>query len=184
MTHPIRSSMHKGSIVGIALIVLAITVSDRLAKAQDVRVGFVNFAALLDNAPQSEAASQQIQQDFAKRDRDILAQQQELATREENLRRNAAIMSVEERTRQQGELRRLERELRRTQEEFREDLNLRRSEDLSALQKMMAEVIREMAREESYDLIITDGVIFAGENVDITDRILERLQARFEKPDS
>ncbi len=176
--------MRMVSILAIVFLLLAATASERFANAQNVRVGFVNFAALLDKAPQSEAASKQIQEDFAKRDRDLLAQQQELTTREENLRRNAAIMSAEERTRQQGELRRLERELRRTQEEFREDLNLRRSEDLSALQKMMAEVIREMAREENYDLIITDGVIFAGANVDITDRVLERLQTRFEKPDS
>ena len=36
-----------------------------------------------------------------------------------------------------------------------------------------------MARSEAYDLILTDGVVFAGERVDITDAVIERLMAEF-----
>ena len=34
---------------------------------------------------------------------------------------------------------------------------------------------------EEYDLIVSDGVIFAGKRVEITDKILERLRADFKK---
>ena len=42
-------------------------------------------------------------------------------------------------------------------------------------------MIQALAKSEKYDLIVSDGVIFAGERVDITDMILERLRADFKK---
>jgi len=45
----------------------------------------------------------------------------------------------------------------------------------------VTEVIQVLAKAEKYDLIISDGVIFAGERVDITDKILERLRGDFKK---
>ncbi|TFH40328.1 MAG: OmpH family outer membrane protein, partial [Lysobacterales bacterium] len=68
---------------------------------------------------------------------------------------------------------------RRAQDEFREDLNLRRSQELSKLQLKVTEIIQVLAKAEKYDLIVSDGVIFAGQRVDITDMILERLRADF-----
>ena len=99
---------------------------------------------------------------------------------EDELAKNAAVLSAGERERQESRVRQLKRELRRSQDEFREDLNLRRSQELSALQRQVAEVIQAMAKEEQYDLVITDGVIFAGEKVDITRRVIERLRSEFE----
>jgi outer membrane protein len=88
-------------------------------------------------------------------------------------------MSASERQRQEGEIRALKREIRRLQDEFREDLNLRRSQELSQLQRKVTEVIQSLAKAENYDLILTDGVIYAGERVDITDKIIARLNSEF-----
>ena len=153
------------------------------AHAQDFKVGFVNVAIVLDQAPQAAQARARIEREFAPRDREILEQQQELRTLEEKLVRDVAVLSAGERERQEAEIRQLKRELRRSEEEFREDLNLRRSQELSALQRMVTEVIQDMARGEGYDLIITDGVVFAGDKVNITRRVIERLKADFEESD-
>jgi len=90
-------------------------------------------------------------------------------------------LSDVERGRNENEIRAAKRELRRAQDEFREDLNLRRSQELSKLQQKVTEVIQVLAKAENYDLIVSDGVIFAGTRVDITDKILERLRADFKK---
>ena len=149
------------------------------AHAEDFKVGFVNVAIVLDQAPQAAQARARIEREFAPRDREILAQQQEIRALEDKLVKNAAVLSTSERERQEAELRQRKRELRRSEEEFREDLNLRRSQELSALQRMVTEVIQDMARGESYDLIITDGVVFAGDRVNITKRVIERLKSEF-----
>jgi outer membrane protein len=153
------------------------------AHAAEFKVGFVNVAIVLDQAPQAAQARARIEREFAPRDREILSQQQQIRTLEDKLVKNAAVLSGSERERQEADLRQLKRELRRSQEEFREDLNLRRSQELSALQRMVTEVIQNMARAEKYDLVITDGVVFAGDKVNITKRVIEHLNAEFEESD-
>ena len=153
------------------------------AHAADFKVGFVNVAIVLDQAPQAAEARARIEREFAPRDREILARQQQIRTLEDTLVKNAAVLSADQRERQEAELRQLKRDLRRSQEEFREDLNLRRSQELSALQRMVTEVIQDMARGESYDLIMTDGVVFAGDRVNITKRVIERLKSGFKESD-
>ena len=147
------------------------------------KVGFVNVAIVLDQAPQAAQARARIEREFAPRDREILSQQQQIRTLEDRLVKNAAVLSASERERQEAQLRQLKRELRRSQEEFREDLNLRRSQELSTLQRMVTEVIQDMARGEKYDLIMTDGVVFAGDKINITKRVIERLKSEFKESD-
>ena len=148
-----------------------------LPAAAQVKVGFVDVAKVLDQAPQAEAARERIEREFAPRDRELLAQQKEVRSLEDKLVKNAAVMSAAERQRQEADIRTLKRELRRSQEEFREDLNLRRSQELSKLQQKVGEVIQSMARSAKYDLIVTDGVVFASAKIDITDQVLKKLRA-------
>ena len=152
--------------------------SPAVAFAQ-VKVGFVNIPKVLDKAPQAESARTRIEKEFAPRDRDLLNRQKEVRSLEDRLVKNGAVMSASDRQRQEGEIRAMKREIRRLQDEFREDLNLRRSQELSKLQRKVTEVIQSLAKAEKYDLIVTDGVIYAGERVDITDKIIGRLNSEF-----
>ena len=159
--------------------VLAAGVFAAQAASAEVKVGFVNVAKVLELAPQAEAARNRIEKEFAPKDRELLEQQKDVRGLEDRLVKNAAVLSESERQRNENEIRATKRELRRAQDEFREDLNLRRSQELSKLQQKVTEVIQALAKAEQYDLIVSDGVIFAGSRVDITDKILERLRADF-----
>ena len=167
----------------VSLVPAGVILAAGMLFAQDasaeVKVGFVNVAKVLELAPQAEAARNRIEREFAPKDKELLQQQKEVRGLEDRLVKNAAVLSEAERQRQEGEIRASKRDLRRAQDEFREDLNLRRSQELSKLQQKVTEVIQALAKAENYDLIVSDGVIFAGQRVDITDMILERLRADF-----
>ena len=145
------------------------------ASAADIKVGFVDVSRVLDQSPQAEEARARIQDEFAPIDQELLRQQREVRSSEERLLRDGDVMANEERMKLEREILSRKRELRRSQEEFREDLNLRRNQELQKLQRQVVLAIRAMAKSESYDLVISDGVLFAGERVDITGRVLERL---------
>lgn len=168
------------SLVRVGLILAAGTLAAQAASAE-VKVGFVNVAKVLESAPQAEAARNRIEREFAPKDKEILQQQKDVRGLEDRLVKNAAVLSQAERQRQEAEIRASKRDLRRAQDEFRDDLNLRRSQELSKLQKKVTQVIQELAKAENYDLILSDGVIFAGKRVDITTVVLERLRADFKK---
>ena len=167
--------------LGWAGLVLTLGVFASPAVSAEVKIGFVNVAKVLELAPQAEAARNRIEREFAPKDRELLQQQKDVRSLEDRLVKNAAVLSDVERQRNEGEIRAAKRELRRAQDEFREDLNLRRSQELSKLQQKVTEVIQVLAKAEKYDLIVSDGVIFAGSRVDITDMVLERLRADFKK---
>ena len=141
-----------------------------------LKVGFVNVARVLDQAPQAKAADERLEKEFGPRDSEILAMKREVRDLADKLNKNSAVMSVTERQRQQSEITKMRREIRRLEDEFREDVNLRRNQELGKLQKLVVQTIQSLAKAEKFDLIISDGVIFAGKKVDITDKVINKLK--------
>jgi outer membrane protein len=43
------------------------------------------------------------------------------------------------------------------------------------------EVITDIAKKEKYDLIVSDGVVYANDRIDITAKIVDRLKQDFNK---
>ncbi|MFN7508870.1 MAG: OmpH family outer membrane protein, partial [Betaproteobacteria bacterium] len=79
-----------------------------------------------------------------------------------------------DRNRRQRELAELDRDLQRRQREFREDLNQRRNEELQGLLERAQRIVRQIAEQEKFDLIVQDAVFFSA-RVDITDKVLRAL---------
>ena len=149
------------------------------AAAAEIRIGVVNIAELLDEAPQAKSAMQHLQDEFAPRQREIVAQQQAMREKEETIQKDLAVMGETERRTAERELRDGQRELARRQNEYLEDLNLRRNEELARLQKSLLEEVQAYARTANFDLIVSD-VLYASDAVDITSQVLEGLEERFE----
>lgn len=145
--------------------------------AKEVKIGFVNVAQVLQEAPQAEAARKRLEQEFAPRDKRLVNQQKELEQLQEKLNRDAAVMSDAERGKLEREILSKQRDLKRAQDEFREDFNIRRNEELGKLQREIFEAIKALAKDEGYDLLLTDGVVHASDQVDVTEKVKQRLQA-------
>lgn len=148
--------------------------------AAEIKIGVVNVPRLFDESPQSSAANQAMQQEFAGQQRELQAQQKELRDLEEKLTRDAAVMSETERRDMERRFRDLQREMTRKQQQFAEDLNLRRNEELDRIQRLIQREIQAYAVEQNYDLVLTDsGVGYASTAVDITEDMLRRLERVF-----
>jgi outer membrane protein len=145
----------------------------------EVRVGVVNTVKLMEEAPQARDAQSKIEAEFAPREKKLVALQRDIRTQEEKLNRDGAVMSEAERTKLEREVLSLRRDLNRAQDEFRDDLNIRRNEALSKLQKVMYDATLALAKEQNYDLILGQGVVYASEKVDITPLVLKKLTADF-----
>lgn len=144
--------------------------------AAEMKIGYVNAARLLEEAPQAEAATQRLKKEFAPREESVVALKKELSQLEEQARRNADVMSEADRVKLERDIRDKQRELRRIQDEFREDLNLRRNDEIGKLQQLIKEIIESVAKQEQYDLVLYEGIAFASNKIDLTDKILERLR--------
>lgn len=146
----------------------------------ELKIGFVNVPRLLEESPQAQSAMQILQEEFAPRQREIVTQQEQITSFEESLRRDGPVMSDDERRSTERRLRDAQRELGRLQNEYVEDLNIRRNEALGELQRSLLQEVQDYARGSGYDLVVSDGVLFASQQLDITQEVLAGLQSRFQ----
>ncbi len=150
------------------------------AQAQTtLKVGVVSVPRLLADAPQAKAAMEALNEEFAPRQRTILAKEQEFKEKTERIQRDLQVMSEAERRNAEKDLREDQREIARLRSEFVEDQNLRRNEELGELQRTLLRQVDEFARAGNYDLIIGDGVLFANQAVNVTDEILAAMESNF-----
>ncbi len=160
-------------------VCLGAWLSTTVVVAAELKIGFVNAARVLEEAPQADAARTRLEKEFSPRDKKLVDTQKKVRKLEEKLTRDGAIMSETERRKLERDILSQQRELKRSQEEFREDLNIRRNEAFDTLRRRVFEVINDIAKAEKYDLVISDGVVYANERTDITGKVVEQLKKEF-----
>ena len=168
------------TLAAVAAIALVSTAS-LPAMSQELKIGVVNVNVLMAQAPQAQVAMDALQEEFAPRQRTILAKQKEFEDMTEKVQRDLAVMGETERRNAERELRDLQRDVQRMQEEFREDLNLRRNEELGNLQRSLLKEVQDYAESAGFDLIMGDGVLYASSAVNVTQMVLEAMQQNFEE---
>ncbi len=150
------------------------------AGAQELKIGVVNVPVLMERSPQTKAAMDALQEEFAPRQREFLAKQKEYEELTAKVQKDVAVMGETERRNAEKNLRDLQREVTRLQTEFREDLNLRQNEELGSLQRSLLMEVQNFAAQEGYDLVVGDGVLFASTAVNITEDVLRAVEANFQ----
>jgi outer membrane protein len=175
-------SAHKRSIVKgvVRSLILGSAAALVLAAAPawaELKIGYVNYSALTQQSPDAKVIANALSAEFGPRQREIVAMQQSLKTREDKLTKDGATMTDDQRAREDKDIRDGDRELQRKQTEFQDDLNSRRNEELSKLQKSLIEEVRTYAKGQNFDLVLADGVIYATNAIDITPQVLAMLTA-------
>ena len=144
--------------------------------AEDYKLGAVNAVRVLEQSPQAEKARSIIEKEFAPRDKQLVAKQKDLKALEDKLAKDGAIMSESERSNLERDIINKKRDLKREQDEFREDFNFRRNEEFAKIQKDILDAIQIVAKENNYDIVLSDGVLYASKKVDISGLVIEYLK--------
>jgi outer membrane protein len=149
-----------------------------LASAQaQAKIGFVNIGRVMQEAPQAQAASSALENEFAARKRDLQNMERDLKAKDDKLQKDGATMADADRRNQEKALRDGQREFARKQNEFMEDLNVRRNEVLGQLQRTVLQEVQGYAKTAGFDLIVADA-LFASPTIDVTAQVLSALQAK------
>jgi outer membrane protein len=146
--------------------------------AAELKIGFVDLAKLSENAPQIIAAQNKIDAEFSSREKELVELQRRVAKMEDDMNTNGAVLSESERSAKEREILGKRRELKRSQDEFRDDLNIRKNEMLRTVNVQIGNIIEAYAKSEKFDLILAQGVMYAGSKVDITDQVLKKLSEK------
>jgi len=148
-----------------------------LARAADYVIAVMDPTRVVEQSPQYETARQELQKKVSEREQELQVQQKQIEELRKKLERDAALMSEEEIQLLQNDIRNRDRKLKYAQEEFREDFALRQNELRTKLAQQVEEVVRELAKEQNIDLILSEGIVYASERIDISDKVVERLKS-------
>ncbi len=182
MLHMTKQDTRPGlKLTAVMAVILCITVSllstTVEAQVKPLRIGFVNVQRLLIESPQANTANKSLENEFAPRQRDLMAKQKAFKDRADKFQKDGAVMGADERRNTENDLRRDERELSRQVDELREDLNNRKNEELGKLRVDVLREIEGFAKQGGYDLIVSDA-LYVNPALDVTSQVLQALQGR------
>ena len=146
-----------------------------VAQDGNYRIGFVNTARVLKEAPQARQVEERLKAEFEPREMQIKEKREEVLLLETDLKAGNELTATSRR-KLERELRLKVSQLKFLEQEFREDQNLRRNEEIRELQKVISDVLERQGDEGQFDLILTEGVSYVSDAVDITSQTIELLK--------
>jgi outer membrane protein len=156
-----------------ALAFVAIACAALGAQAQGMKIGFVNTERVFREAAPAKRAQQKLEQLFAARNAELAALEKQGRDLQGQLERDLSMNEAVRRDKER-QLADISQRFQRMQREIREDLNLRRNEELAAVQERATRVINQIAEQEKFDLVVQEAV-FASSRIDITDKVIRAL---------
>jgi len=159
----------------VVLLLAALALGGQ-ALAQDFRVGFVNTDRIFREANTAKAAQAKLEQEFAKREKELNELGGSLKSASDKFEREAPTLSETQRAQRQKQLVDMDRDFQRKRREFQEDLNARKNEELQQVLDRANRVVKQVAEAEKYDVVLQEAV-YINPKHDITDKVIKALNA-------
>ena len=163
--------------LSLAVLLGALSVAAPLAAhAEGFKAGFVNTDRLFREANAAKSAQAKLEQEFSKREKELVDMGNSLKAASEKFERDAPTMAESQRQTRQRQLVDQDRDFQRKRREFQEDLTTRKNEELAQVLERANKVVKQVAEQESYDVILQEAV-YINPKHDITDKVLKALNA-------
>lgn len=144
--------------------------------AEDFRVGFVNTDRIFREANTAKAAQAKLEQEFSRREKELNDMGTALKAQSDRYEREAPTLSETQRQQRQRQLVEQDRDFQRKRREFQEDLNARKNEELQQVLERANRVVKQVAEQEKYDLVLQEAV-YINPKHDITEKVIRALNA-------
>ena len=142
----------------------------------DFKAGFVNTDRVFREANAAKTAQSRLEQEFSKREKELIALRDNLKRGSDAFERDAPTMSESQRVTKQRDLVEQDREFQRKSREFQEDLGNRKNEELAKVLDQANKIVQQVAEAEQYDVILQEAV-YVNPKHDITDKVIKALNA-------
>ena len=165
----------------IIVTLFIMTACGNAIAASDLKIGFVGVEKLLTQAPQVEAVNTAMMERFGGKKQELQDLEAEIKTMQENYKRNELVMTEDKLNELKTKLIGKVQTFKQMEATLNQEVSVMRNHELSVLQKAIREIINDVAKKDSYDLILSEGVVFAADKIDITDVVLDRMKKEFKK---
>ena len=163
----------------IVFICILMMLSFSIAHAADLKIGVVSVEKILSEAPQVEAVNKSMMEKFGDKRVELQELGKQIKTMEENYKRNELVMT-------EDKLNELKNKIIGNMQAFKQkeailgrEVQTMRNQELTALQQSIRDIINDIAKKNGYDLVLSEGVVFAKDEFDISSQVLEQMKKNF-----
>ena len=176
--------MHKRiAMVSVLSLCIAVVLSAGSVIAADVaKIGILDAQRVLEISSAGKAAQARIKAEGTQRSDDLKKRAQEFKTLEEQLKREAMVMSQEKRDDKSRELKIRKVEIEDLQKKYSREMSQMQQQILNKIQADIVKLAQEIGKEDGYLLILTkENVIYYPSSIDVTDKLIENYNVKFAK---
>ncbi len=155
------------------------------ARAEDIKIGTVNFQNALNEVEQGKKAKAALKAEFDAKQAKLTAQQEELKRLQEEAQKQASVLSQEAMAAKQKAFQEKFLELQKNMGGFREELMRREGKMTGQILDNLKQITAEVGQKEGFSLIVEtsqDAVLYAKSKEDLTARLITLYNQRFTGP--
>ena len=146
------------------------------AFAETLKIGYIDTDQIVNNLPQYQQNVDRLSNEFEPKKQELL----DLFNHIELLRAKIIIINNSENKenlqRELSKLTSLEESFKQETEFWQVTMNNRKVELLQKIELLINNTINELAISESYDLILYENAAFVSDKVNITNKVIEKIQ--------
>jgi outer membrane protein len=151
--------------------------------AADVaKIGVANLQRILETSNQGKSAQDEIKKQKDKMELELKQKGGEIEELRKQLERESMVMSKEKREEKEREIRIKLNDFKSLQKRYRTELQNLEKKLVNSLLSEVSALVEEIGKKEGYLLIINNaGVMYSPKSINITDKVIKELNARFAK---
>jgi len=160
-------------------VLVALTAIFQMSVASaELKVGVYDNRKILESLPSVQKEFEKLGSEFESKKRDITNKENSLRSLAEDIEKNGPVLGESALRAKQLEFQSKRRELQLLAEDTERAFTVRRNEVARTIQASVDSEVIKLAQEQSLDLVLRSGVIYASPKVDITDQILKRMSGK------
>jgi outer membrane protein len=165
-------------------VVLGIMLSGFMSfgvSAADLKIGVVSVERILTEAPQVDAVNTTMLERFGPQRDDLQNLEKEITKMQENYKRNELVMTEDKLEELKKEIIGKIQLLKQREAVLTQEVTTVRNQELAVLQQQVRGIIDDIAKNQKYSLVLSEGVAYTDPKLDITDKVLDKMKAAFKK---
>jgi len=172
--------MKTGKIVFVATICFFFFFVISSSAADIAKIGVVDFQRIFDTSDAGKVAQAEIKKQGEKMETDLKKKGEELEELKKKFEREALVMSREMREEKEREFRIKINDFKSLERKYKANFKDLNAVLVGSLQKKLLGLVEEIGKKEGYLLIIEKreaGVLYAPSTIDVTDQLIQKLNA-------
>ncbi len=150
------------------------------SQAKTLKIGYINVDHLVTSSPQFIQANQIVIKEFQPQQDELITLANKINSLAKKFKQDQDSLSQSEIKSEIKKITDLERQLKQQASSLKKQLALRNKQELSRIQDLINQVIKKIAVEKKFDLILYQEVAYVNKELNITSLIAEQLRLQFE----